>query len=93
MADVISMDDFEASKTDATNLSEEERLEADMEASMNQADELLDLITDATDADHETLYFLWSNINHILVNACGWSREDLQKDIGDVEIWDDQEGQ
>ena len=86
MTDAISMEDFIASKKEATNLTDDERIEADLEQSMEQANELLDFITEATDANPETLYFIWLNINHILIDALGWTREELQKDIEDVEV-------
>lgn len=84
--EVISMSEFNESKQDATNLTEEEKSDAEMEASLVEADRLLDFIAEESDHNPETLFFLWSNINDILVNALGWTRQELQDEIGLVEV-------
>ena len=86
MTEIISMEDFNNSKKDAVNLSDDEKFEADMETAIAKAGELFDFITETTDADPEVLYFIWSHASHVLVNVLGWTRQELQEEIGQVDV-------
>ena len=91
MAQVISMNEFNESKNEATNLTEDEKMDAEMERAMDKALDLFDFITETTGADPEVLFFLWSQSTDTLINALGWTKAELKKEIEGVEVWDEGE--
>lgn len=81
MSEVITMDEFNQSKADATNLTEDEKMDAEMKVAMDASWDLMDLIGAESEYDMTTLYFLWNNIAGVLLNEGGWTATDLVGDI------------
>ena len=84
MSKVISMNEFNSSKQEATNLTDEEKEDASLEQSMNEARDLLEMVVEASNYDLSTLYFLWCDIGTTLSDVGGWSPEELAKDVLDT---------
>ena len=85
MTNVISMDNFNASKREAVNLSESEKEDADMEAALRQSMHLMEQLEDAAEFDATTLYFTWRELTQCLIENCGWTAKELSKDIRDTQ--------
>ncbi len=85
MSEVITIEDFQKSVAEATNLTDDQRLDAAMKASMDQAWDLMDLIGAESGYDMTTLYFLWNNIAGLLLGDGGWTAAELIDDIQQAE--------
>jgi len=84
MSTVITMDDFNKSRKDAVNLTEEEKNQAEMDEAMFEAQEMMYAVEDRFDGNSTALYFLWCEMTRTLLEHCSWTARELSRDVRDA---------
>lgn len=78
--EIITLEEFKASIAHATNLSDDQKEDAALEQSMDEANALLDEVAEASGYNLTTMYFLFMSMGEILLDT-GWTPEELSKDL------------
>lgn len=84
MSNLITMKDFLDSKEEAVNLTDEEKEDANFERCMNDANELMEMVGEASNHDLTTLYFMFRDMGAILLDT-GWTADELGKELHEDE--------